>query len=109
MSKALVRLGWVVAVVYAVWGLVVGLWPSHWEEASVTEQVLYVVFMVGGASLVVAGLRYFRNSPWAGAVLISVGGLLGAAPVFWSIAAPLAAIALVVLSIRDARRASAGA
>ena len=107
MSKTLLRFGWAVAAVYVVWGLVVGLWPSHWDEASLADQVLYVVFMIGGALLIVAGLRYFEHSPWGGAILISIGGLLGATPVFWSVVAPLAAITLIVLSIRDARRALA--
>ena len=103
-EKALFWLGWITAGAFAVWGLVLGLWPGHWDEASTLDQVLFVVFMVGGALLIVAGLRYFEHSPWVGAALISVGGLLGAAPVFWTVVAPLAAIALVVLGIRGARR-----
>lgn len=105
--KALFRLGWVTAVAYLVVGLVVGLLPFHWKEAGVADQVLWVVFIAGGGLLVIAGLRSIETSPRLGATLISVGGFAGALALFWTLLAPLAAVALTVLSIRAARRSRA--
>jgi hypothetical protein len=67
------------------------------------------VFLVSGALLLVAGLRLFSRRPGVGAVLVSIGGLAGAVPLFWTLLLPLVAIALIVLSVRDARRARATA
>lgn len=108
-SAALLRLGWVAAIIYLGFGLVFGFLPSHWEEASMTEQVLYIVFLVGGGLLLIAGLRLFSRSPMVGAVLVAIGGLAGAAPLFWTLLLPVVAIALIVLSVRDVRRARATA
>ena len=106
--KALVRLGWITAIVYIAVGLVVGLLPSHWKEAGAADQVLWVVFLAGGGLLLVAGLRSIERSPWLGAALISLGSLAGVAALFWTIVAPLAAIALIVLSIMTASRMGKG-
>ena len=106
-SKVLLRLGWVAAIVYLAFGLIFGFLPSHWDEASLTDQVLYIVFLVGGGLILVARLRVFPSRPVWGAVLVSVGALAGAAPLFWTLVLPLIAIALIVLSIRDVRRGGA--
>ena len=106
-SAALLRLGWVAAIIYLGFGLVLGFLPSHWDEASLTDQVLYIVFLVGGGLLLIAGLRLFSGSPVVGAVLVSIGGLAGAAPLFWTLLLPLVAITLVVLSVLDVRRVRA--
>jgi hypothetical protein len=65
------------------------------------------VFLASGALLLVAGLRLFSRRPGVDAVLVSIGGLAGAVPLFWTLLLPLVAIALIVLSVRDARRARA--
>jgi di/tricarboxylate transporter len=106
--KALVRLGWITAIVYIAVGLVVGLLPSHWKETGAADQVLWVVFLAGGGLLLIAGLRSIERSPWLGAGLISLGGLAGVAALFWTIVVPLAAIALIVLSIMTASRMRKG-
>jgi hypothetical protein len=41
-------------------------------------------------------------------VLLAAGAILGSLVIFWTIVYPLAAIALIVLTIRWARRARAG-
>ena len=105
--KALFRLGWITAIAYLVIGIVVGVLPYHWKEAGIADQVLWVVFIAGGGLLLIAGLRSIEHSPWLGATLVSLGGVAGAVPLFWTLVGPLAAIALIVLSIRAARRASA--
>jgi sulfite exporter TauE/SafE len=71
IEKALVVLGFFVAVAYFLVGVIGGLSLSHWEEASTSDQILWVVFLVGGAILLVAGLRISRRSPWGGFALIS--------------------------------------
>jgi hypothetical protein len=104
MRKALFALGLVTGIVYLVVGIVAGAWPSHWDTASTSDRVLWIVFLAGGGLVVLAGLRRIERSPLAGAVLVSLGAVAGALPLFWTILAPLAAIALIVLSVRYARR-----
>jgi hypothetical protein len=106
IEKALVVLGFFVAVAYVLVGVIGGLSLSHWEEASTSDQILWVVFLVGGAILILAGLRISRRSPWGGFALISAGALVGALPIFWTLIALVLAIALVILSFLNARRAT---
>lgn len=70
-STALLRLGWVAAIIYLGFGLFFGFLPSHWDEASLTDQILYIVFLVGGGLLLIAGLRLFstQSRGWSGAGL----------------------------------------
>jgi hypothetical protein len=96
----------IVGVAYALAGIAGGIWPGHWDEAGATDQILWVVFLLGGGLLIVAGLRLFRRSPWAGAALISMGAVLGALVLFWTIVALVAALALIVVSVITARRMS---
>ena len=109
VEKALVVLGTVVAVAYLLAGVVVGLWPSVWDDSSTGDQIFWIVFLVGGGLLLLAGLRNSIRSPWPAAILISLGALAGALPTFWTVIAPIAAITLVVLSIVYARRKAAPA
>ena len=102
LEKALVVLGFFVAAAYLLVGIIGGLSLSHWDDAS--DQILWVSLLVGGAILIVAGLRISRRSPWGAAALISVGALAGALPIFWTLIAVVLAIALVVLSFLYARR-----
>jgi hypothetical protein len=104
IEKVLVVLGFFVAVAYLLVGIIGGLSLSHWDEASASDQILWIVLLVGGAILLLAGLRISRRSPWGGFALISVGALAGALPIFWTLIAVVLAIALVVLSFLYARR-----
>jgi hypothetical protein len=108
VEKILVVLGTFVAAAYVVIGLVGGLLPSHWEEASGwSDRIIWFVLLVGGGIVLFLGLRWSRRSPWLGAALISIGAIVGALPIFWTLIAIVVAIALVVLSIIYARRAAA--
>jgi hypothetical protein len=107
VEKVLVVLGTVVAVVYLLAGVVVGLWPSVWDDTGTGDQIFWIVFLVGAGLLILAGLRMSNRSPWPAAALISVGALAGALPTFWTVIAPIVAIPLVVLSIVYARRKAA--
>ena len=104
VEKALVLLGFFTAAAYLLVGIIGGLSLSHWDEASTSDQVLWVVFLVGGAILLFVGLRISRRSPWGGFALISAGALAGALPIVWTLIAVVVAIALVVLSFLHARR-----
>lgn len=104
LEKALVVLGFFTAVAYLLVGIIGGLSLSHWDEASTSDQIIWVVFLVGGAILLLAGLRISQRTPWGGFALISAGALAGALPIFWTLIAVVVAIALVVLSFLYARR-----
>jgi hypothetical protein len=103
-GKGLFVLGTVVGLVYILVGVIVGALPSAWEDSSTGGRVFWIVFLVGAGVLVLLGLRIFERSPWGGAVLVSVGAVVGGLVLAWSIAAPLAALVLVVLAVFSARR-----
>jgi hypothetical protein len=100
----LFRLGTLLAVCYLLVGIIAGVWPSHWNDSPTSDQVLWIVLLVGGGAVVLIGLRLFERFAWLGAALVSIGALVGALVIFWTVVAPLGAIALVVLSLLCARR-----
>ncbi len=106
VPRSLAALGYFAAAAYLIIGIVGGLWPSHWEGSNATDQVLWFVFLCGGAGLLFAGLRLLSRSPWGGAALVSLGAVLGALSIFWTFIVFIVAMALVVLSVRYARQAS---
>ena len=106
VEKLLVVLGTLTGIAYLVIGVVGGLWSSHWEDASASDQIIWVALLLGGGVLLLAGIRISKRSPWPAAALISVGAILGALPIFWTLVALLVAITLVVLSVLYARRAT---
>ena len=108
LTKALFGLGAVAGVAFIVVGIAGGIWPGHWDDAPASDQIIWVVLGVGGGVAVLGGLRLLRRSPWGGAALVSLGAVAGALPVFWALLPLLVAIALVVLSVLYARRASRG-
>ena len=104
VRNALSALGALTGVVYVLIGVVVGALPAVWEDTSTGSRVFWVAFVVGAGALLLIGLRIFDRLPRAGAVLICAGAVVGGLVLAWSIAAPVAAIALVVLSVVCARR-----
>jgi hypothetical protein len=104
VEKLLVVLGTFTGIAYLLIGVVGGVWPSHWEDASASDQIIWIVLLIGGGLLLLAGVRISKRSPWPAAALISVGAILGALPIFWTVLALVVAITLVVLSILYARR-----
>jgi hypothetical protein len=109
VEKLLVVLGTLTGIAYLVIAVVGGFWSSHWEDASASDQIIWIVLLIGGGLLLLAGVRISKRSPRPAAALISVGAILGALPIFWTVLALLVAIALVVLSIMYARRAAGAA
>ena len=105
LHKALFGLGVFTAVAYIIVGIAGGIWPGHWDDTGATDQILWVVFGVGGGLILLGGLRLLPRSPIVGATLVSVGAILGALPVFWTLIPLLLALVLIVLSVMYARRA----
>jgi hypothetical protein len=61
------------------------------------------VVMLAAGLLVAAGLYAFRrSSPWLAAGLVTAGALSGGTMLVWTIVAPIAAVALIVLSVLHA-------
>jgi di/tricarboxylate transporter len=106
VRRALFGLGWFAAAAYVLAGVVGGVW-SRWDEASASDQIVWVVLLVGGGLMLAIGLRRFETSPWVGTALVSVGALAGALVLLWTLLVPLIAIALVVLGVVHARRLAA--
>jgi hypothetical protein len=109
VPKALSVLGYFAAVAYVIVGLVGGLLLPHWVDASASDQAAWIILMVGGAILLVAGLQFFPRSRWGGAVLVSVGGFVGALPIFWTGVGLVLGVVLVLLAVRHARGPSRAA
>jgi hypothetical protein len=106
LETALRGLGLFVGVAYVIVGIAGGYWPGHWDDAAASDQIVWVLLLVGGGAAVLAGLRFLPRSPKAGATLISLGAVLGALPIFWALLPLLLAVALIVLSVMYARRAA---
>jgi hypothetical protein len=104
VRTALFWLGWFTGVAYLIIGVLGGWWPGHWDDAAALDQILWIVFLVGGGIFLLAGLRIIDRSRWPGAVLVSVGAVAGALVIFWTGVALIVAVALVVLSVLYARR-----
>jgi len=102
--KSLSALGKLAGAAYILVGVVVGALPAVWEDSSTGGRVFWIIFLVGAGVLLFAGLRIFDRSPWAAAALVSVGAIVGGLVLAWSVAAPVIAIALIVLSVVGARR-----
>ena len=71
------------------------------------NQLLGDVMNVVGAVLIVAGLYAFSKSPWVAVALVAVGAVVGSLPILQLFIPPIAAIVLIVLIVRDARRSPA--
>jgi hypothetical protein len=109
LSRGLAIFGSIVGVAYVAAGIAGGIWPGHWDDAPASDQILWVVFLVAGGVLILAGLRVFPRSPWGGAALIGLGALLGGLVLFWTIVVLVAALVLIAWSIVAARRTSGAA
>ena len=105
MRKTLFVLGRLTGVAYLIVGLLGGWWPGHWDDAAAIDQILWIVFLVGGGIALLGGLRIIDRSRWPGAILVSVGAVAGALAIFWTGIVLLVAGALVVLSVLYARKA----
>ena len=100
MRRWLRVISWVTASLY----VVVGVLELILADDSLLHRVVFACVLTLFAALVLAGVMLLDVQPWLGVGLASVGALAGAVSLFWTVAAPLLAIAIVVLSILVARR-----
>ena len=106
LEKALLGLGVFTGIAYLLVGVAGAIWPGHWDDAAASDQIVWALFLIAGGLLLLAGLRLLRRAPGRAAALISLGAVLGALPIFWALLPLLVAVALIVLSVLYATRAS---
>jgi hypothetical protein len=100
MNCALRAVAWTAALLY----VVVGLLELVLADGSLAHRIMFAVVLSLFAAVVVAGVGLIDSRPWVGAAIASVGALAGGLALFWTVAAVLLAIGIVVLSILVARR-----
>ena len=97
---------YVLALVLALGYLVAGIggWIGDVTDDDGSDLAFWLVFLLGGALLILVGL--FGVSRWSAAsvALLAIGALAGALALFWTIVVPVFALVLVVLAITVARR-----
>jgi hypothetical protein len=71
------------------------------------ETAFWLVFLLGGALLLLLGNTLFDRSPPLAGILASLGAAAGGIALFWLILVPLAAAVVVALSVALARQAPA--
>lgn len=109
VQRTLFVLGGITAITYILIGVIAGFTPSMWEDSDTESQIMWIVFLTGGGLVLIAGLWLSKSSPWVGAALISLGAVVGGFAIFWAVVPPFVALAVVVLSVINARNASAAA
>ncbi|MDQ3859096.1 MAG: hypothetical protein M3327_11735 [Actinomycetota bacterium] len=102
---AVLILAALLALAYVAGGVLGGL-LIDWDDEE-GDAVFWIVFLIGGAVLLLAGLAVAGRSRGLAAALISLGAVAGAIATFWTIVVPVAVVSLVVLSILWARRPQA--
>lgn len=105
IGRWVVLLGAFLMLAYLGMGLGIGIFTEDWGGTG--ERVFWFVLTLGGAAFLAAGLWLALNvagSRVMAAVLLSIGAVMGAVAMFWSVLGPLLAIALVVLAVMWARR-----
>ena len=104
LPKALFSLGLFTGVAYIIVGIAGGIWPGHWDDTGATDQIF------GSRSGSEEGSSSLRSPTasalaLAGATLVSVGAILGALPIFWTLVPLILTLVLIVLSVMYVRRA----
>ena len=102
MSLGLRVTAWAAALLY----VVVGVGELIFADGTLAHRVIFAAVLGVFAALVVVGVSLIEQRPWIGAAMASVGAVFGGLALFWTGAALLLAIAIVVLSILAARRAT---
>ena len=96
----------VVALVAAALYVVVGVGELIFADDSLGHRVLFAVVLLVFAVLVVGGVSLMAQRPWIGAAVASVGAIAAGFALFWTVAAIVLGLAIVVLSVMVARRSS---
>ena len=97
----------VVALVAAALYVVVGVGELIFADESLGRRILFAVVLLVFAVLVVGGVALIAQRPWIGAAVASVGAIAAGFALFWTVAAIVLGLAIVVLSVMVARRSAA--
>jgi hypothetical protein len=97
----------VVALVAAALYVVVGVGELIFADDALGHRVLFAVVLLVFAVFVVGGVALIAKRPWIGAAITSVGAIAAGFALFWTVAAILLGLAIVVLSVMVARRSAA--
>lgn len=97
----------VVALVAAALYVVVGVGELIFADDSLGRRILFAVVLLVFAVLVVGGVALIAQRPWIGAAVASVGAIAAGFALFWTVAAIVLGLAIVVLSVMVARRSAA--
>ena len=96
----------VVALVAAALYVVVGVGELIFADESLGRRILFAVVLLVFAVLVVGGVALIAQRPWIGAAVASVGAIAAGFALFWTVAAIVLGLAIVVLSVMVARRSA---
>lgn len=66
----------------------------------------WLLLLLGGGAIVLAGVAILRTRPRLAVAAFAIGGLAGSLMLFWSVIAEVLVVALVVLAVMHARRAT---
>ena len=100
LNEALFGIGVFTGVAYIIVGIAGGIWPGHWDDTGASDQILWVVFGVGGGLILLDWSPIAFPLAWLRAQRAWVlGALLGALPIFWTLVPLILAVALIVLSV----------
>lgn len=75
---------------------------------STGSMALWFLFLFGGAVLILAGSLLRTVPARLSAILVSVGAIAGAIPLFWTVLVPIAAALLIGLTFSLSRHAGRG-
>jgi hypothetical protein len=102
VTTAAYALGLIMAIGYTAAGIVG--WIVDVTDGDGSDLAFWLIFLFGGAALVLAGLFATRRWSMASVVLVSVGAVAGAVALAWSILVPILALVLIALAILASRR-----
>lgn len=105
IATAAYALALVLAIGYAAAGIIG--WIADVTDGDGSDLFFWLLFLLGGAALILIGLFGVPRWSWASVVLVGVGALAGSLPLVWSIVAPVLALLLIALAVILARRPAA--
>lgn len=99
MSSALARRTTLaLGAVYVVFGVLEVV--THRDDTA-GALLFWGISLLGGGSVVLAGVATWSRRPLAGLVLIMVGAMMGIVATVWTLLVPLLVIAVIVLNLRE--------
>jgi hypothetical protein len=102
ISTAAYWLALFLGVAYAAGGIIG--WIADVTDGDGSDLAFWLVFLPGGAALILAGLFGTPRWRWISVLLISLGAAAGALALFWTIIVPILVLALIALAFTLARR-----